>query len=117
MKKALFLTLFVLLTSVSYVSARTQYDPTGRHIIYDDTIRGRERAWQQQQQQQPQKAAAAAKLDYDEDVDAYYTEEPKFKSNFYQDTEEFKAKHYVRPRPASNFYQSSAEYKAKHNNR
>ena len=114
MKKILFLTLLVLLTSVSYVSARTQYDSTGRHIIYDDSLRAHKRA-EEQKQAPKQIGAAAAKINFDADLDDFDAGEQKLKSNFYQDTDEFKAKHYVMKKPASNYYQSSAEYKAKHN--
>ena len=95
MKKILALTLLVLLTTGSYVSARTVYDSTGRHIIYDGTIRGQKRAAQEKiQQQKKMQAAAAAKLNYDEAVQSL--EEAKPKTNFYQDSIEYKKKHNIK---------------------
>ena len=66
MKKTFILTLLALLTVGGYANARTLYDSTGRHIIYDDSIRGHKRAAQAAQMQKPMQAAAAAKLDYND---------------------------------------------------
>ena len=91
MKRILTLTLLILLASTSFVCARVKYDSTGRHIIYDDTIRGRQRAAAAQEaQQRRMEAAAAARLDYEE---ALRIIEEKPKTNFYQDSIEYKQKH------------------------
>ena len=67
MKKILALSLLTLLVSASIASARTIYDSTGRHIIYDDSIRGQKRAAQEKyEQQRKMQAAAAAKINYEE---------------------------------------------------
>ena len=67
MKKVLSLTLMALIMFGGYACARNIYDSTGRHLIYDGSIRGRQRAAKQAELQQKAKieAAAAAKLDYD----------------------------------------------------
>ena len=82
--KVLSLTLLSLILFSGYACARCKYDSTGRHLIYDDTIRGRRRAAAEAQlQQQKIQAAAAAKLDYEklmEDLD----EKPAKKSNYIQ---------------------------------
>ncbi|MBR2068591.1 MAG: hypothetical protein IJ877_02395 [Candidatus Gastranaerophilales bacterium] len=95
MKKILALTLLVLLTTGSWVSARTIYDSTGRHIIYDGTIRGQKRAAQAKiEQQQKLKAAAAAKIDYEKLLKEEEAQKPK--TNFYQDSIEYKRKHNIK---------------------
>ena len=82
MKKLLAITFLVLFATTSYVSARTVYDSTGRHIIHDDTIRGQRKEKEMAANpQRQQRAAAAARIDYDKamrDLD-------RPKSNFYQD--------------------------------
>jgi len=84
MKKLFILSLMLIIAGCNYANARTIYDSTGRHIIYDGTIRGQKRAAQMQaEQQQKIKAAAAAKLNYEEALKSL--EEPKSKTNFYQD--------------------------------
>ena len=89
MKKILVLSLLILFAAPLYVEARTIYDSTGRHVVYDGTIRGQRRAAQEKaQQQQKLKAAAAAKLDYDEALKSIEEEKPK--TNFYQDTQKYK---------------------------
>ena len=66
MKKLLASTLLILFVTASYVSARNVYDSTGRHIIYDDTIRGQKRAQQQKiEEKKKMQAAAAAKINYE----------------------------------------------------
>ena len=69
----------------TWASARCVYDSTGRHLIYDDTIRGRRRAAAQAKldQQNKLQAAAAAKVDYEaasEELDKTST----LKSNYIQ---------------------------------
>ena len=67
MNKILSLSLLTLILTASFVSARTQYDSTGQHIIYDDTIRGQKRAYERQiEQQRKVQAAAAAKINYEQ---------------------------------------------------
>ncbi len=84
MKKFLVLTLLLAFGFCGYVEARTQYDSTGRNIVHDGTIRGQKRAAEQRAQQQRKiQAAAAAKMDYEEAMKSL--EEPKPKTNFYQD--------------------------------
>ena len=79
MKKFLILALALMFTSCSYVSARTVYDSTGRHIVKDGTLRGQKRAAQAKLEQQNKlKAAAAAKMNYEE---ALHTLETPKKSN------------------------------------
>ena len=93
MKKTFALTLLMFLAIGVYtgVSARTQYDSTGRHIIQNDTIRGRRQAAYEQAQQKKNPPAAAAKIDYDAAIEA------------------------LNNRPKSTYYQSSEAYKKKHN--
>ena len=92
MKKISILVLFTLLLTASFVCARTQYDSTGRHIIYDDTIRGQKRAQEEQiVQQRKMQAAAAAKIDYEQALKSLEDEQPK--TNYYQDSIEYKQKH------------------------
>ena len=81
-KKLLALTLFILLTTASYVSARNVYDSTGRHIIYDDTIRGQKRAQQQKiEERKKMQAAAAAKIDYEKALKTLEEEENQTTKN------------------------------------
>ncbi len=95
MKKILAFTLLILLTSANYVCARTIYDSTGRHIIYDDTIRGQKRAQQQKlERQRKLQGAAAAKLDYEQALKELEPEKPK--TNYYQDSPEYKLKHNIK---------------------
>ena len=83
MKKLLAITFMVLFATTSYVSARTVYDSTGRHVIHDDTIRGQRKEKQTNiDTQRKARAAAAAKIDYEA---ALKSLESKPKSNFYQD--------------------------------
>ncbi len=94
MKKLVILTLLLFLASGIYMgaSARTQYDSTGRHIIYNDTIRGRKQAAYEQTRQVQQnriQAAAAAKVDYENESKAA-VESQKPKSNYYHSSEKFK---------------------------
>ena len=71
MKKILVLSLLTLTMTASIVCARTQYDSTGRHVIYDDTIRGQKRLQQEKVQHQKKvQAAAAAKINYEEALKA-----------------------------------------------
>ena len=73
MKKLLSLTLMTLIMFCGYASARCIYDSTGRHMIYNDTLRARRAAQAQNAQtkqvvvvqQNTVQAAAAAKIDYD----------------------------------------------------
>ncbi len=84
MKKLLVLTLIALLCSPCVTFARTKYDSTGRKIIYDGTIRGQKRAAEAQAERQRKlEAAAAARMNYEEALKSL--EEPKPKTNFYQD--------------------------------
>ena len=86
MKKLLAFTLLVLLTTGSYVSARTIYDSTGRHIIYDGTIRGQKRAAAEKiEQQKKMQAAAAARLDYDAALRSLEEGQTTVKNTSYQD--------------------------------
>jgi len=78
MRKILTLTLLMLLTMGGYAGARTVYDSTGRHIIYDDSIRGHKRAAQSTQIQKPIQAAAAAKLNYEDADNAVVKQHKKF---------------------------------------
>ena len=89
MKKAIILTLLLFLASGIYIgaSARTQYDSTGRHIIYNDTIRGRKQA--AYERMNSTRAAAAAKVDY-ENESAAPAEKKKPKSNYYHSSEKYK---------------------------
>ena len=63
MKKILSLTLLSLLLLGGYASARNVYDING-HTLYDDTIRGKQRATAQAKLNEQKKiqAAAAAKI-------------------------------------------------------
>ena len=86
MKKLLvisLLTVFAFGVSSTYVSARTVYDSTGRHIVKDDTLRAQKKARAERKIQ----AAAAAKINYEEDITQQKEEtiQPLFKSNYYQD--------------------------------
>lgn len=84
MKKYLVLSLLVMFTFCGFASARNVYDSTGRKIIHDSTLRGQKRAAAlKAQEKRKMEAAAAAKLDYEEALKAL--EEPKPKTNFYQD--------------------------------
>lgn len=84
MKKLLILTLIVSFCCSGMVLARTKYDSTGRNIIYDGTLRGQKRAAEAQAERQRKlEAAAAAKMDYEAALKSL--EEPKPKTNFYQD--------------------------------
>ena len=94
MKKILALSVLLLLASGSYISARTIYDSTGRHIIYDATLRGQKRAAIERKSQQRMPAAAAAKINYEET--SKLNNENVIKSNFYQDSEYYKAKHNIK---------------------
>ena len=89
MKKAIILTLLLFLASGIYIgaSARTQYDSTGRHIIYNDTIRGRKQA--AYERMNSTRAAAAAKVDYENESKAV-VESQKPKSNYYHSSEKYK---------------------------
>ena len=62
MKRILSLTLMSLMLFSGYASARNIYDSYG-HLIYDDSIRGRQRAAKIQAEQRKIQAAAAARLD------------------------------------------------------
>ena len=84
MKKVLVLSLLCVFAFGSYVSARTVYDSTGRHIIQDDTLRAQKKARAEKRIQ----AAAAAKINYEDNAVEEKKEEtmkPLFKSNYYQD--------------------------------
>ena len=84
MKKVFAISLMMMFAFCTYAQARTVYDSTGRKIIYDGTIRGQKRAREQKlEQQRKLQAAAAAKLDYEQALKTL--EEPKPKTNFYQD--------------------------------
>ena len=84
MKKILAITFIMLMCCSGMTLARTKYDSTGRKIIYDGTIRGQKRAAKAQAERQRKlEAAAAARLDYEEALKSL--EEPKPKTNFYQD--------------------------------
>ena len=83
MKKILAVSLIILFATTSYVSARTVYDSTGRHVVHDDTIRGQKKEHHSQiETPRRARAAAAAKIDYEAAMRAY---ESTPKSNFYQD--------------------------------
>ena len=84
MKKLLSLTLMSLIIFGGYASARNIYDSTGRHLIYDNTLRGRKRALKAEQQNKIQ-AAAAAKIDYNQNI-----EEVELKSNYIQSASSLK---------------------------
>lgn len=86
MKKILAITFLVLFATTSYVSARTVYDSTGRHIIHDDTLRGQKREKEAAANPQRQRAAAAARIDYDKAM----RDSDKLKSNYYQDQIKYK---------------------------
>jgi hypothetical protein len=91
MKKILALSLLTLVFTGSFVSARTIYDSTGRHIIQDGTIRGQKRAAQERlEQQRKMKAAAAAKLNYEEALKSLETPQQTLKSNYINAKEEQK---------------------------
>jgi len=79
MKKLLSLIMLSLLIFSGYVSARCIYDSTGRHLIYDDTIRGRRKAKALAKQQKAFQVAAAAKITEEEE-----TKTPAKKSNYIQ---------------------------------
>ncbi len=64
MKKILVLSLLAMMACQMSVLARVKYDSTGRTIIYDDTIRGQQRAQQARQIEQKRQGMAAAKIDY-----------------------------------------------------
>lgn len=67
MKKLLSLALLSALLLGGWAGARNIYDSTGRHLIYDGTIRGQKRAAAEKaEQQKKMQAAAAAKLDYEQ---------------------------------------------------
>ncbi len=84
MKKLLVLALIASFCCSGMVLARTKYDSTGRNIIYDGTLRGQKRAAEARAERQKKlEAAAAAKMDYEEALRSL--EEPKPKTNFYQD--------------------------------
>ena len=84
MKKLLILALIASFCCSGMVLARTKYDSTGRKIIYDGTIRGQKRAAEAQAERQRKlEAAAAARMNYEEALKSL--EEPKPKTNFYQD--------------------------------
>ena len=87
--------IFICILALScYASARTQYDSTGK-ILYDDTIRGQQRAQMQKaQEQKKMQAAAAAKIDYEQALKSIESQIPK--TNYYQDSNEYKQKHNVR---------------------
>jgi len=70
MKRILSLILMTLILTCGYVNARCIYDSTGRKLIYDDTIRGRQRAAKAKMEQEKRmQAAAAAKIDYVDSAD------------------------------------------------
>ena len=82
MKRILSLTILTLMLFSGFACARCKYDSTGRHLIYDDTIRGRRKAAQQQVEQQAKiQAAAAAKINYDYD---FNYKPSTLKSNYIQ---------------------------------
>ena len=84
MKKILISSLLLMFAFSASSFARTIYDSTGRNIVHDGTLRGQKReAAQKLEQQRKMKAAAAAKLDYEAALKSL--EEPKPKTNFYQD--------------------------------
>ena len=86
MKKIFTLTLlFLMVGGYATVCARTQYDSTGRHIIYDDSLRGRRQAAQLDNNIRKTQAAAAAKINYDEK----YLDN-KQNSTYYQNSEAYK---------------------------
>lgn len=83
MKKALIISLLLMFGFGTYCEARVKYDSTGRKIIEDNTIRGRQRAQQAKElREQRIEAAAAAKMNYEEAL-RYIENKPK--TNFYQD--------------------------------
>lgn len=65
MKKILALSLLTMLAFSMSTLARVKYDSTGRTIIYDDTIRGQQRAQEAKQIEQKRQGMAAARIDYD----------------------------------------------------
>ena len=84
MKKILISSLLLMFAFSGLTMARTVYDSTGRKIIYDGTIRGQKRAAEAQAERQRKlEAAAAARMNYEEALKSL--EEPKPKTNFYQD--------------------------------
>ena len=84
MKKVLVLSMLAIFAFTGFASARNIYDSTGRKVIYDGTLRGQKRAKAMQAEKQRKiEAMAAAKLNYEEAMKAL--EEPKPKTNFYQD--------------------------------
>lgn len=85
MKKIFVVSLLMMLGFFAYCEARVEYDSTGRKIIYDDSIRGRQHAAQIQKQNQRQfQAAAAAKLNYEQALKNVEKEETLLKSNYIQ---------------------------------
>lgn len=96
MKRELVLLLLLFLAIGCYTDtyARTQYDSTGRHIVQDDTIRGRKRAaLEKSEQAKNPQAAAAAKIDYEAALEAWNN---RPKSTYYQSSEEYKKKHNIK---------------------
>ncbi len=84
MKKILISSLLLMFAFSGLTMARTVYDSTGRNIVHDGTLRGQKReAALKKEQQRKMQAAAAAKLDYEAALKSL--EEPKPKTNFYQD--------------------------------
>lgn len=66
MKKILALTFMTMFMVSGFAMARVKYDETGRTIIYDNTIRGQQRAQQAQQINQKRQGMAAAKINYEQ---------------------------------------------------
>ena len=84
MKKILISSLLLMFALNGITLARTIYDSTGRNIVHDGTLRGQKReAALKKEQQRKMQAAAAARLNYEEALKTL--EEPKPKTNFYQD--------------------------------
>ena len=84
MKRIVVLTFLFLTAMTMYSSARTQYDSTGRHIIYDDSLRAQKHRAQERNINQV-RAAAGAKINYEEEEHLTTAKLPPAESNYYQD--------------------------------
>lgn len=105
MKRILSLALLSLILLAGYASARNIYDSTGRHLIYDDTLRGQKRAAAAKAEQaKKMQAAAAAKIDYETFLEEQ-NKKPARKSNFIQSKNK-ETNEYAETTLKSNYIQS-----------
>ena len=81
MKKVAIMSILLMFSFTVFCEARVVYDSTGRKIVEDDTIRGRQRTIEAQKNKEKE-AQAAAKVNYNNKFINIHT---PAKSNFYQD--------------------------------